>query len=437
MTGQLNRLPLFPSTAGVNGQGHLVIGNCDVAELASEYGTPLYIYDEITLREKAGEFKKEFGRRYPTTINYSCKAFLNKALLKIFHEEGFGLDVVSGGETGIALAFGFPAERIDFPGNNKSAAELTLAVESGISHVVVDNFHELELLSAIAGQLGRRQDILLRINPGVEPHTHRYITTGVTDSKFGIPMVQAETAVITAMNMPEVRLTGLHFHIGSQITELEPYLEAIGNLLDFAAEMHEKHGFVTEDLSIGGGYAHRYLPDEQVPPLSEYAEAITGTICNKCRELKIAQPHLIIEPGRSMVAGAGVAVYTAGAWKDIPGIRRYVSIDGGMADNIRPALYQAKLEAVVANKMNSELARTVSLCGKYCESSDILIYDIELPEIEPGDLLAVPGSGAYNLTESTNYNASFRPAVIMVKDGEAHLIRRRETLEDLMRCDLV
>jgi diaminopimelate decarboxylase len=437
MTEQIEKLPIFPLTTKVNRQGNLEIGGCDTVQLARKYGTPLYIYDELTLLEKCREFKKEFGTRYPTTINYSCKAFINRAVLHLFAGEGLGLDVVSGGEIGIAAAFGFPVERIDFPGNNKSAEELTFALKTGIGHVVVDNFHELEMLRKIARKLRKKQKILLRLSPGVEPHTHRYVITGNTDSKFGIPIEQGEKAITDAMSMPELELTGLHFHIGSQIKETEPYVQAIGGFLDFAADMKKKHGFKLSEMSIGGGYAHRYLLEEPVPSLTEYAETLTGAIISKCLELGLVRPHLIIEPGRSMVAGAGVALYTTGAVKDIPGVRHYISIDGGMADNIRPAMYQAKLDAVIANKMNAKNTRTVSISGKYCESSDILIKDIILPEITAGDILAVPGCGAYNITESMNYNASFRPAVVMVKDGTASLIRRRENLEDLMRCDLV
>jgi diaminopimelate decarboxylase len=437
MIQQVSRLPLFPLTAGVNDDDHLVIGGCDTVRLAAEFNTPLYIYDEDTLREKCTEFKREFGGRYPTTINYSCKAFVNKAVLKIFAEEGLGLDVVSGGEIGYARAFGFPMERIDFPGNNKSAQELTLALESGVGHIVVDNLYELDLLQQVARQLNQRQKGLLRITPGVNPGTHKYETTGNKDSKFGLPIVVAERAIGKALSMPEIELTGLHFHIGSQVTSTEPYLQAIGIILDFAAEMKHKHGFEMRELSVGGGYAHRYTNDMTIPSISDYAEDITNLLSKKCRELDLISPHLIIEPGRSMVAGAGVALYTTGVIKDIPNTRRYVSIDGGIADNVLPAFYQVDFEAVAAEKMSSPTTEEVTICGKYCESSDILIKDIELPEMTPGDLIAIPGCGAYNLTESTNYNMSFKPAVVMVKDGDARLIRRRETLDDLTRCDLV
>ena len=434
---QVTKLPLFPLTAGISTKDHLEIGGCDVVELAAEFNTPLYIYDEVTLREKCTEFKHEFGDRYPTTINYSCKAFINKAVLKLFAEEGLGLDVVSGGEIGYARAFGFPMERIDFPGNNKSAEELILAVESGIGHIVIDNLYELDLLRKIAKQLNRRQKILLRITPGVDPGTHRYETTAGRDSKFGIPMVVAEKAVENALSLPEVELTGLHFHIGSQVTDTGPYIKAVETILDFAFVIKKKYGFELKELSTGGGYGHRYTLDDIPPTVSDYAEDIIGTLLEKCRELGLSSPHLIIEPGRSMVAGAGIALYTIGATKDIPGIKRYVSIDGGMADNVLPAFYQVNFEAVSAAKMGAVGTEKVTICGKYCESSDILIRDIELPEMVAGDIIAIPGCGAYNLTESTNYNMSFKPAVVMVKDGDARLIRRRETLDDLTRCDLV
>jgi diaminopimelate decarboxylase len=437
MTGQTSRLPLFPLNTGITDRGCLLIGGCDAVALATEFGTPLYVFDEFSLRSKCAEFKDEFRQRYAnTTVNYSCKAFINKVILLLFMQEGLGLDVVSGGEIGYALAAGFPASRIDFPGNNKSAEELILALDSGIGHIVVDNLHELGMLGGIAAQKKCQPDVLLRITPGVDPHTHHYITTGNIDSKFGIPMALAEKAVEMAMSMPTISPTGLHFHIGSQINEVEPYQQAIGFVIDFAAEMWKKYGFELRELSIGGGYAIQYSLDTPAPPVSHYAEATTAKIREKCVELKLPLPRLIIEPGRAMVGRAGVALYTAGVVKDIPRVRSYVSVDGGMADNIRPALYQARQEAVVANKMGEELDGKVTIAGKFCEAGDILISDIALPPISAGDIVAVAGCGAYCIPEAMNYNASFRPAIIMVKDGQARLIRRRETLEDLMRCDV-
>ncbi len=435
MTEQIHKLPVFPVTAEISPNGSLFIGGCEVAGLAREFGTPLYIYDELTLREKCREFKTEFVGRHPTTVNYSCKAFLNRAVLKIFIDEGLGLDVVSGGEIAIATAFGFPPGRIDFPGNNKSADELALALELGVRHIVVDNFHELEMLGAMTRISGRRQAILLRLSPGIDPHTHRFITTGNLDSKFGIPLSQGEAAVRAALDTPGVSLTGLHFHLGSQLTDVNVYAEALRIIIRFAAGMTRQHGFELKELSVGGGYAQYYLPDEPVPLLKNYAETIIRTLKDACREEGIAEPDLIIEPGRSMVAGAGVAVYTAGVIKDIPGVRKYVSVDGGMGDNVCPPLYNERIEAVLANRMKTPNSELVTICGKYCESTDVLVRDIEMPVISPGDIIVVPGCGAYCLMESMNYNAALRPAVVMVADGKARLIRRRETIEDLMRCE--
>ncbi len=433
-----DRLSLFPVTAEVNDRGHLVIGGCDTVQLAAEFGTPLYLFDELGIRSKCREFKEEFGQRYAdTTIVYSCKAFINKALTLLFMEEGLGLDVVSGGEIGIVRSAGFPMDRVYFPGNNKSSEELVLALESGVGRIVVDNFHELEMLGEIAREKSRIPDILLRISPGVDPHTHQYLATGVIDSKFGIPMVLGEKAVTTAMSMPELNLVGLHFHIGSQIAETEPYQESIKAILSLAAKMKRECAFELRELDVGGGFAIQYTLDSPAPPISTYAETIVSEIVMQCRELKLERPRLVVEPGRSMVGQSGVALYTVGVIKDIPGIRRYVSVDGGMADNIRPALYGARHEAVAASKMTEKDVDTVTIAGKFCESGDILIRDIALPSLVAGDILVVAGCGAYCLTEAMNYNASYKPAIVLVKEGKARLIRRRETLEDLTRCDVV
>ena len=434
----VDRLPLFPPGSEVNQQGHLVIGGCDTVALAAEFGTPLYLFDEAALRAKCREFKDEFGGRYPDiVVAYSCKAFINKALLLLLVEEGLGLDVVSGGELGIARSAGFPMNRVYFAGNNKSSEEIKLALESRICRLVVDNFHELTLLGELVQGLDYTPEILLRLTPGVDPHTHKYLSTGIIDSKFGVPLIDGEKAVVQAMSMPGVNLVGLHFHIGSLISEVEPYRESIRAILGLAAEMKRKHGFELKELSVGGGFGVRYTLDSPATPISVFAEAITSSVIDGCRELGLETPQLVVEPGRSLVAQAGVALYTAGVVKDIPNIRRYVSVDGGMADNIRPALYGARHEAVVASKMMDEDVGTVTIAGKFCEPGDILIWDIGLPPVASGDSIAVAGCGAYCLTESMNYNASFKPAVIMVREGKARLIRRRETLEDLTRLDVV
>ena len=435
---KIPRLSLFPSTAAVNDKGHLTIGGCDSIELAEEFGTPLYVFDELSLRNKCAEFKAEFGQRYSdTTVIYAGKAFINKALALILKEEGLGLDVVSGGELSIAHSVDFPLDRVYFHGNNKSAEELRLALEWKVGRIVVDNFHELAMLAEIAKERGCIPDVLLRLSPGVDPHTHKYATTGIVDSKFGFPLSSGDEAVAQAVSLSNLNLVGLHFHLGSSIFEVKPYQEAIGIMLNFAAAMKPKYGFELRELNVGGGFAIQYTLDSPAPPISAFAEVIASTITSKCRELKLALPRLIIEPGRSIVGRAGVALYRVGVVKDIPGVRCYVSVDGGMADNIRHALYGARHEAVVANKVLAKEARKVTIAGKFCESGDILIRDINLPSVAAGDVLAVADCGAYCLSQASNYNASLKPAVVLVKEGKARLIRRRETFDDLTRCDLV
>ena len=434
----VSRLVLFPVTSAINDRGHLIIGGCDTVELAAEFGTPLYVFDEFSLRSRCAEFKQEFGRRYADTmVIYACKAFINRALALIFKEEGLGLDVVSAGEISVARSAGFPLDRVYFHGNNKSAEELRLALEWGIGRIVVDNFHELAILNEIAGEQGDKPDILLRLTPGVAAHTHRYNVTGAVDTKFGFPLLSGDEAVAQALSAPNVNLVGFHFHIGSLIYDIEPYQQAIEVILGFAAEVKRKHGFEPGELNIGGGFAIQYAVDFPAPPISAYAEAVASKIIDKCRELDLALPRLVIEPGRSIVGRAGVALYTVGAVKDIPGVRRYVSVDGGMADNIRPALYGAKHEAVVASKMAEEGVGRVTIAGKFCESGDILIENIALPPVSAGDIIAVPDCGAYCLPLGSNYNASLKPAIVLVREGKAHLIRRRETFDDLISCDLI
>jgi len=432
------KLSLFPLTAEVNNQSHLVIGGCNTIDLAAEFGTPLYLFDEFSLRSKCAELKAEFSQRYKDTIViYACKAFINGALAVILREEGLGLDVVSSGELSIAHSVGFPLDKVYFHGNNKSAEELMLALKWHIGRIVVDNFHELRMLAEMAKEQGSIPDILLRLSPGVEPHTHKYIATGIVDSKFGFPLLSGEEAVAQAMSAPNLNLVGLHFHIGSLIFEVELYREAIEVILDFAAEMKQKHGFELRELNVGGGFAIQYTLDSPAPPISAYAEVIASKVISKCQQLKLALPRLTVEPGRSIVGAAGVALYKVGVVKEIPGVRCYVSVDGGMGDNIRPALYGSKYEAVVANKMLAKEAKEITIAGKFCESGDILIRDIALPPVLAGDIIAIPDCGAYCLPMASNYNTSLKPAIVLVNKGEARLIRRRETFDDLTRCDLV
>ncbi|HEY4711180.1 MAG TPA: diaminopimelate decarboxylase [Dehalococcoidia bacterium] len=433
-------LVLFPLTAEVNKQGHILIGGCDVVELAEEFGTPLYLFDESTLRHQCREFKDKFGKYYPDTlVIYASKAFLNRALALIFKEEGLGLDVVSGGELSIAHSVDFPLDKVYFHGNNKTPEELNLALDLRVGRIVVDNFYELELLNRLAGERGISQDILLRLTPGVDPHTHQYTTTGTIESKFGFPLAtgQAEEAVKQALSASNLNLVGLHFHLGSPVPEIQPYELAIELVLRFAREMGKKFGLNLSEFDIGGGFAVPYTLDSKVPTIADYARALTGKLNGLISGLGLSHPRLIIEPGRAIVGQAGVALYKVGAIKEIPGIKKYVCVDGGISDNIRPALYGAKYEALVANKALKAGKEVVTIAGKLCESGDILIRDINLASAHPGDIIAIPVCGAYSIPQASNYNALPKPAIVMVREGRACLIRRRETYQDLMNLDLI
>lgn len=423
----------------MDSSGHLSVGGCGAVELAARFGTPLYVFDEATLRSQCRQFVGEFTRRHADTqVVYACKAFINRSLAQVFKEEGLGLDVVSGGELAIASAAGFPMGKVHFHGNNKSPEEIRFALDVGIGRFVVDNFYELELLNALVGQAGRKQDVLLRLSPGVDPHTHQHTTTGIIDSKFGFTIAtgQAATAVARAMSASNLNLVGLHVHLGSPIFEVEPYRVAIKVAFRFAAEMRDKLGFRMTEFSPGGGFAIQYTGGAPAPPVDAYADAIVSALHEESRALSMSVPRLIVEPGRSTVGRAGVALYTVGATKEIPSVRKYVSVDGGMADNIRPAIYGSKYEAILANRAGDG-TELVTIAGKFCESGDILIRDIALPVLKAGDIVAIPASGAYCLSMASNYNAALKPPIVLVKDGEARLIRRRETYEDLMRCDVV
>ncbi|HJN88325.1 MAG: diaminopimelate decarboxylase [Dehalococcoidia bacterium] len=429
---------VFPDTTQVNPEGQLVIGGCNTLELAAEYGTPVYILDEETLRARCRSFIQEFRQRYPASqVAYASKAYINPALAQLFHEEGLGLDVVSGGELAIALRAGVPLDHVYFHGNNKTPAELTEAVEHGVGYVVVDSFHELDLLEHIASAAGKVQDVLIRVSPGVDPHSHVYTTTGILDSKFGfsIQTGHAAEAIQVALAARNLKLRGLHFHLGSPIFELEPFRVATELVLRFAAQFLEE-GLDLREFSPGGGFAIAYTGDQKPPEIGDYAETIVSTLTSTCEDLGMAKPNLIIEPGRAIVGPAGVALYRVGAIKDIPGVRKYVSVDGGMGDNIRPALYQAAYEVVAAGKADRPPQEKVTIAGKYCESGDVLASDIMLPILEAGDLIAIPASGAYAPSMASNYNMNPRPPIVLVRDGRSRLIRRRETYQDMMHCDV-
>ena len=382
-----------------------------MVDLVAEFGTPLYVFDEHTLRMMCRDFVGEFTARYPDTKTlYASKAYVNPALAKLVHEEGLGFDVVSGGELAVVMASGIPAGDIYFHGNNKTPDELEMALDSGVGRIVIDNAYELDLLDRLARARGVSQDVLLRVSPGVDPHTHAHTTTGTLDSKFGLAIEtgEAERAVLDAIAAPNLNVVGLHFHLGSPIFELEPYAIAVDAVLTFARGLASR-GLELKEFSPGGGFAIGYMRDRLPPSIGAYADVITSILKQRASDLGIEEPTLVIEPGRSIVGRAGVALYTVGAIKDIPSVRKYVSLDGGMGDNIRPALYDSQYEAVAANRMLDPAEETVTLAGKYCESGDILVKDVDLPRLSHGDVVAIPASAPTHPRWPSNYNLNPRP----------------------------
>ncbi|MDQ0257710.1 diaminopimelate decarboxylase [Evansella vedderi] len=423
-------------TSKINEQGHLEIGGVDTTELADKYGTPLYIYDVADICSRANQFKKAFEKHNMNyQVAYASKAFSCIAMIQLVDELGLSLDVVSGGELYTALTAGFPVGRIHFHGNNKSPEELEMAVREEIGCIVVDNFTELTWLMAITESLGKKMDVLIRITPGVEAHTHEYISTGQEDSKFGfdIQSGQAEQAIKTIQAHEYVEIKGVHSHIGSQIFETDGFTSAVNEIYKFLIQWKKSLNFEPEVLNLGGGFGIRYTKEDQPLPLENYVDAMISSVKKQAVSAELAIPEIWIEPGRALVGEAGTTIYSIGSRKDIPGVRSYVSVDGGMTDNIRPALYQAKYEAVVANKMNATNEEKVSIAGKCCESGDMLIWDIDLPKVEIGDLLAVSSTGAYGYSMANNYNRILRPPVIFVEDGEANCVIKRESYEDLVK----
>lgn len=427
-------------TMQINQAGHLEIGGCDTVMLAKQFGTPLWVMDEQEIRNQCRIFKRAFIDKYQGNVAYASKAFLTLAIAAIIREEGLSLDVVSGGELYTALQAGFPADRIYFHGNNKSRDELIMALESGVGRIVVDNEFELYNLKDLAQQTGVKPvAVMLRIAPGVEAHTHEYCQTGQEDSKFGFDLssgkaMEAAKAVISSDAMV---LKGIHCHIGSQIFEEESFIVAAETMLKFMADIYKETGNVLEELNLGGGFGIYYSQGDSPKDVEIYADKIHAAVAAYAADLGIPKPTIIVEPGRAIVGTAGTTLYTLGSSKDIPGIRKYVSVDGGMADNIRPALYGALYEAVLANRASESPTELVSVAGKCCESGDMLIWDIKLPPVQPGDILAMSSTGAYCYTMSSNYNRLPRPAVVLVRDGIAEIIVKRESYQDVVRNDVI
>ncbi|MCC6443828.1 MAG: diaminopimelate decarboxylase [Armatimonadetes bacterium] len=433
---------MFLGTQRVNALGRLEIGGCDTLDLAARFGTPLYVMDEALIRSNCCQYRRAFESRLPgSVLAYAGKAFLCLAMCKIMEEEGFWLDVASAGELYTAAKADFPAGRIMMHGNNKSEEELVMALDYGVARIVVDNAWELGILDRMTQERGQTADILLRTTPGIDPHTHKRIRTGQADTKFGLNIHNgaALAAVRQALDCPNIRLKGFHFHIGSQLLDAHTHHEAVRILVDFMREAAGETGYQAEDLNIGGGLGIRYLESHCPPSIDEFSEEIIATLQKALAHRKLKPPRLMQEPGRSIVGEAGTTLYTVGTIKTVPikeepGQRTYVAIDGGMSDNPRPQLYEARYEALIAGKAGQEPSELVTVAGKHCET-DILIWDIRIQPVRPGDILAVQSTGAYNYAMASNYNRFRRPAAVLVKDGQAEIIIRRESYDDLLLQD--
>ncbi|HEY6627372.1 MAG TPA: diaminopimelate decarboxylase [Acidimicrobiia bacterium] len=415
---------LLPDTAGVDEDGHLMIGGCDLVQLAVEHGTPLFVYDEAHIRNRCREAVAAFG----AGAVYASKAFLCRAMARLAHDEGMAIDVSTAGELHVCLEAGVPADRLVFHGNNKSRNELRRALEAGVGRIVVDSFDELDRLQSLHESGRTPPRILLRVTPGVEAHTHDFVSTGQDDSKFGFTVSSgaAARAVVEAMQSTAVDLVGIHAHIGSQVFRVESFAEALGVVAGFARDLD------LPELSIGGGLGVAYVEGEVAPSITEWAEAIKGAAA----ALGVTS-NLFAEPGRAIVAQAAITLYTVGTIKDLPGIRTYVAVDGGMSDNPRPILYGSGYETFVPARVNDDRQAKIRLVGKHCESGDVLVLDGTVPEgLGVGDFIATPVTGAYGHSMGSNYNKILRPAVLFASGGKARLVVRRETLDDLLLTDL-
>lgn len=427
-------------TSKINEKSHLEIGGCDTTELKETYGTPLYIVDEALVRQRCREYMESFRASGLTfQVAYASKAFCVMAMCRLVEEEGLSLDVVSEGELYTAIQAGFPAGRIHFHGNNKTPEELEMGIKAGIGCFVVDNFVEIHMLQGIAAEHGVTVNVLLRVTPGVEAHTHEYTATGQTDSKFGFDIGNGSAfeAVKQANESQNLNLLGIHSHIGSQIFEVEGFQLAVERVASFAGEVKAQLGISFKVVNLGGGFGIRYTEGDTPLQVTEYVKAITDGVKQHFGAVYDTLPEIWVEPGRSIIGDAGTTLYTVGTHKNIPGVRKYVAVDGGMTDNPRPALYQSKYEALLANRAQDDNEETVSVAGKCCESGDMLIWDLELPKVENGDLLAVACTGAYNYSMASNYNRIRRPAVVFVKDGESDVVVKRESLDDIVLNDVI
>ena len=427
----------------INQKNHLEIAGCDVVKLAEELGTPMYVYDEALLRSNMKEYQQALSNNYPeSTVAYAGKAFLCSAMCRVLDQEGMWLDTVSGGEYYTALESGFPVDHILFHGNNKSRDEREIVLKNGIGRWVIDSESEMELLCQEAKKYTKgKLPVFFRITPGIDPHTHAYITTGKVESKFGLTLVDgiAQWVIEQALSYEYLEVIGLHCHIGSQIDSLEPFINAAAAMVRFMANFRERTGFVFAELDLGGGLGVSYLDEQKgkFPSVQDYAIAITNAVKEECTRFNYPLPRLFVELGRSIVNAAGNTIYTVGTVKEIPGIKKYIAIDGGMTDNPRPILYDARYQAIVANRVQDGDSEMVSVVGKCCESGDVIIKQTKLNPVQTGDILVVEGTGAYNYSMASNYNLIPRPGVVFLREGKPYLVVRPEGWHDLVRRDII
>ena len=418
----------------------LIFDGCDTVALAKKYGTPLYVFSETDMEEKCNEIKECFLDKYENTrAAYACKAFFTLAMSKFLEGQGFCLDVVSGGELYTAIKGEFPPEKIEFNGNNKQREELEMAIEYGVGRIIVDGLEELSLIEKICAEKGKRTAILYRITPGVENKTHEFITTGKKDSKFGIPLEESIIfpAIEQAIVSPYVDFLGFHFHVGSQLFSNQSHLAALEVSLKLMKDTRERFQYTISELNVGGGFGIEYVQEDKRKPFSYFIDPMMKRIEEFSNQMNLPRPAVVIEPGRSIVGEAGITLYTIGAIKDIPGMRKYVSVDGGMTDNIRPALYQAVYQGMVANKAEEAPLEKVTICGKCCESGDVLMKDIQVASPETGDIFAVFSTGAYGYSMASNYNKNAIPGVVFVREGRDRLVVKRQSYEDMIANELL
>ena len=420
--------------------GILHFDGCNTVELAKKHGTPLYVLSETSIVEKCNEIRDAFLNKYKKTrAAYAAKAFLTPVMCRIIEREGLCIDVVSGGELYTAIIAKFPSERIEFNGNNKSIEEIEMAVDYNIGRIIVDGLDELSLIENVCKEKGKKTNILYRITPGVKSDSHDYIVTGKKDSKFGIPLDSEiiYPAIEQAIKSDYVNFMGLHFHVGSQLHDNLSHLKALDITLNVIKEIYLKYGFITPEINVGGGYGIKYTNEDDRKTYSYFLDPMMEVIEKFSKDLNVERPEVVIEPGRSIVGEAGITLYTVGTIKEISGIRKYVSVDGGMTDNIRPALYQAKYMGLVANKANETKTDIVTICGKCCESGDILIKDMHVAPLKRGDILAIFSTGAYGYSMANNYNKNPLPAVVLVKEGKSEVIVKRQSYEDMIKNEVL